>query len=76
MSESFTEHSSQGWFSRIIGSFVGVLVGLALMAGAGGLLFWNEGRTVKRAKDLEAGQQKAIRCRRTRLTRPTKPSWW
>lgn len=54
-SDSFTEVSSQSWFGRIGNAFKGILVGLILVAIAFGLLFWNEGRAVKRAKTLTEG---------------------
>ena len=39
MSDSFTEVTRRGWFSRIAGSFVGVLFGLLLIIGMIVLLF-------------------------------------
>ena len=53
MSDSFTTRTHQSWFSRIGNSFAGVLIGLALIVGMVGLLFWNEGRAVKTARSLE-----------------------
>ena len=53
--DSFTEVSSQSWFSRIGGAIKGVLIGLILFVIAFPLLFWNEGRSVKRYKTLEEG---------------------
>lgn len=55
MSDSFSEVTSQSWFSRLGGAFKGILVGLAFFVGALLLLFWNEGRAVKRHKALEEG---------------------
>ena len=51
--DSVTEVTSQGMGSRLMNSLKGVLVGLALIAGSIGLLWWNEGRTVQMARDLE-----------------------
>lgn len=50
-----TEITRQSWGSRIGGSIKGILVGLMMVAGAGWLLFWNEGRAVKRYKALKEG---------------------
>lgn len=53
--DSFTETSSQSWFSRLGGAFKGILVGIVLFLVAFPLLFWNEGRAVKRYKTLKEG---------------------
>ena len=55
MGDSFTQISSQSWFSRIIESIKGILVGAVLCLIAVGVLFWNEGRAVKRSRDLAEG---------------------
>jgi hypothetical protein len=55
MSDSFTVTSRQGWFSRIAGSFMGVLIGFLLVLGMIFLLFWNEGRAVQTARSLAEG---------------------
>lgn len=55
MSDSFTEVTNESWFGRIGGAIKGVLVGLVLIVIALGLLFWNEGRSVKRYKTLKEG---------------------
>lgn len=52
---SHVEVEKQGWFSRIKESFGGIFVGLLMVIVAFPLLFWNEGRAVKRAQDLEFG---------------------
>lgn len=48
--------TTQSYGSRIKESFTSVLIGIILVLVSFGGLFWNEGRTVKRAKTLEAGQ--------------------
>jgi hypothetical protein len=53
---SFSEVSNQSWFGRLGGAFKGILVGLLLAAVAIGLLFWNEGRAVHRARTLAEGR--------------------
>lgn len=54
--DEYTEVSSQGWFSRLTQSIKGVLTGIILFIIAFPLLFWNEGRAVKRAQDLTEGR--------------------
>lgn len=53
--DSFTEVSSQSWFSRLGGALKGVLFGVVLLVVATVVLFWNEGRAVKRYKTLKEG---------------------
>ena len=53
--DSFTEVTNESWFSRIGGALKGIVVGLILFAVAFPLLFWNEGRAVKRYKTLKEG---------------------
>lgn len=59
-SNSYTEVTSQSWFSRIGNAFKGILVGLILVGIAFALLFWNEGRAVKRYKTLQEGGSAVI----------------
>ncbi len=58
--DSYTELSSQSWFSRIGNAFKGIVVGLILLVAAFGLLFWNEGRAVKRYKSLQEGASSVV----------------
>jgi hypothetical protein len=51
----YTEVTSRSWFSRIGGSLKGILFGVILIFAAAWLLFWNEGRTVRRARALDEG---------------------
>ncbi len=53
--DEFTEVTNQSWFSRLGGAVKGILVGLVLFLIAFPLLFWNEGRSVKRHKTLQEG---------------------
>lgn len=55
MSDDFTEVTHESWFSRIGGAIKGVLIGIVLFLIAFPLLFWNEGRAVKRYKTLKEG---------------------
>ncbi len=55
MPDSFTVVSERGLGSRLGRSIRGVLIGLALFGLAFPLLFWNEGRAVKRHRDLQEG---------------------
>jgi len=54
--DSFTKVSTQSWMSRIRSSFAGIIVGIVLFIVAFPLLYWNEGRAVKRIHTLEEGQ--------------------
>lgn len=55
MVDSFSETTTTGWFSRIGNSIKGILFGVLLFIVAFPVLFWNEGRAVKRAIDLNEG---------------------
>ena len=52
---SFTEVTSKSWFERIKESLIAILIGIVLVAGSTGLLFWNEGRSAKTATALSEG---------------------
>ena len=52
MPDSFTTTSTQGFFSRLMGSFVGILLGPVLVIAAIVLLSWNEGRAVQAIRGL------------------------
>lgn len=60
MADSVTEVSRQGWGSRLSGSFKGIIVGLVLVGIALWLLFWNEGRAVRRYKALKEGKSAVV----------------
>ena len=49
MADRVVKVTKQSWGQRLKGSFSGILVGLLLVAIGIGLLFWNEGRAVRRA---------------------------
>lgn len=55
-----TETTVQSWGSRLGSSTRGVLVGFLLVLASVALLFWNEGRTVNRAKALNEGASAVI----------------
>ena len=50
--DSFSRTEEVSWFSRIIESIKGVLIGLLLFLISVPLLFWNEGRAVERARRI------------------------
>ena len=58
--DSYTEITSESWFSRIGGAIKGIVIGLALFIAAFPVLFWNEGRAVKRYKTLNEGAGSVI----------------
>jgi hypothetical protein len=53
--DTYTEVTRQSWGSRLGGSFKGILLGFVLLGIAAWLLFWNEGRAVRRARALTEG---------------------
>ena len=55
-----TEVTEESWFSRLGGAFKGILTGIILFFLAFPVLFWNEGRAVKRAKALETGASAVV----------------
>lgn len=55
MAETHTEVTRQSWGSRLGGAFKGILFGFVLIVFGLWLLFWNEGRAVRRAKALTEG---------------------
>jgi hypothetical protein len=57
---AMVEVTEQGWFSRILSSIVGALLGIALLAAAFPVLFWNEGRAVETSRSLEEGQAAVV----------------
>ncbi len=58
--DRYTETSSSGYGENIGNSFKGILVGFGLIAGAIGLLWWNEGRSVEQIQALGEMQQNII----------------
>ena len=57
---AYTETTSRSWFGRIKDSIKGIIVGVIFVAIGVGLLFWGEGRAVKRAKGLTEGASKVV----------------
>jgi len=53
MPDNFTSVTSSSWGGRILGSFFGMLIGIALAIGSVPLLVWNEGRTINTTRALE-----------------------
>jgi hypothetical protein len=60
MSNQFTEVATQGFFSRLLGSIVGVFLGPVFIVVAIILLSWNEGRAVHAIIGLNAAQQMLV----------------
>ena len=63
----FTEVSTQSLGSRLGGSFKGIFIGLLMFLVAFPLLFWNEGRAVKRYQSLLEGQGLVISIQASEL---------
>ena len=55
MADSYTEVTSQNWFSRIGESIKGILFGIIVIPLTIILLWWNEGRAVTTANSLKEG---------------------
>ena len=55
-----TVTTTTSWGSRVGSSFKGMLTGLIFVVGAVCVLFWNEGRTIKRTKALEEAGKTAV----------------
>lgn len=60
MADRYVEVTRRGWFSRMGGAVMGVLVGLVMVPGSMVLLFWNEGRAVKDMKTLAEGRGQVV----------------
>lgn len=58
--DSYTEVTHTSYGGRIKDSLKGIIFGLILFIGAFPLLFWNEGRAVKRYKTLKEGESVVI----------------
>ncbi len=56
MVDKFVETTTKSWGNRIVGSFMGIIVGIILFLGAFPLIFWNEGHSVNRIKTLNEGR--------------------
>ncbi len=63
MSDRFTETTRTGLGSRIVSSFVGVLIGFLLILVAIIVLWWNEGRAVQAANALAQGERSVVEAR-------------
>lgn len=53
---SYTETTSQGFFSRLGSSIVGIGIGIILILASSALLYWNEGSYVRTATGLSQGK--------------------
>jgi hypothetical protein len=60
MSDQFTETTTQGYGSRLMGSLGGMVLGFALLVGGPILLYWNEGRAVTAIQALDRGARAVI----------------
>lgn len=58
--DSFSEVTHQSWFGRIGNSIKNVLLGVVLFGVAFPVLWWNEGRSVKRYRTLKEGAGQVI----------------
>jgi len=58
--EEYSEVTSQSWFSRLGSSLKGIITGIILLLVSVILLFWNEGRAVRRYQALKEGARSVI----------------
>lgn len=58
--DEVTEISDKGCLAQLKEAAAGVIIAPILMVASCGTLFWNEGRAVKRARDLEAGRNAVV----------------
>ncbi|MEJ2640524.1 MAG: TMEM43 family protein [Desulfosarcinaceae bacterium] len=58
--DTYTEVTHESWFARMGKAITGVVVGLLLVVVTTGLLFLNEGRSVRRYRTLDAGQARVV----------------
>ncbi|MDO4569422.1 MAG: TMEM43 family protein [Planctomycetia bacterium] len=57
---AYTETTATSWFSRLGNAFKGILIGIVLVIIATALLFWNEGRLIKRYRALDQAEGECI----------------
>jgi len=60
MPDTFTETTTRGFFSRLFGSILGIVLGPILIIAAVILLWWNEGRAVQAIVGLNAAQTQTV----------------
>ncbi len=58
--DSCTEVTSTGWGSRLSGSFKGIFGGLVLFVLATGLMYWNEGNSVRTGDAIAEAERVAV----------------
>jgi hypothetical protein len=62
-SDSVTEVTTTGWLQRVLGSFVGALIGILMVIGSVILLWWNEGRAVEAIRALDQGARQIVEAK-------------
>lgn len=60
MADNYTEVTRNSWGSRIVSSFVGVLIGIILFLASFFLVWWNEGNSIHTENDLKKGNKNII----------------
>ena len=63
--DSVTDVTTTGWLQRLLGSFVGALIGMLLVIGSIVLLWWNEGRAVEAIRALDQGARHVVEANAT-----------
>lgn len=72
--EDYTETTNQSYGSKLKNACTGLCFGFLLFFGSIGLLIYNEGRTVKRAKDLDEGRENVVEIDLSNFTNASIPS--
>ncbi len=60
MTDSFTEVTNESWFGRLGGALKGIVFGVVLFGAAFVVLWWNEGRTVDTARNINFMNENAV----------------
>ena len=60
MSDSYTKTTTTSLGSRLGSSLIGVIIGIMLFIAAFPVIFWNEGRAIKRTKALNEGEKVCV----------------
>lgn len=59
------EVSTQSWGARVVGSFFGILVGIACIVGAFAIIFWNEGNGLHTTQSLQQAEKILVTIQNT-----------
>ena len=66
--DTYTEVANESWLGRIGGALTGIVIGAVLFMAAFPVLFWNEGRAVRRYQTLNEGAGTVISLPEARVS--------